>query len=67
MQIDPDPALASKGGKCLLLNPKVKPDDWNTWSKVLQEASEKDEIKVIPYDLVLDYDYWQYRTCVQNL
>jgi tRNA (guanine37-N1)-methyltransferase len=23
---DPDPILASKGGKCLLLKPKVKPD-----------------------------------------
>ncbi|TVY38369.1 tRNA (guanine(37)-N1)-methyltransferase [Lachnellula subtilissima] len=45
VEIDPDPALASKGGKCLLLNPDVKPYDSNTWSKVLQEASEKDEIK----------------------
>ncbi|TVY18496.1 tRNA (guanine(37)-N1)-methyltransferase [Lachnellula arida] len=67
LQIDPDPVLASKGGKCLLLNPKVKPDDWNTWSKVLQEASEKDEIKVIPYDLVLDYDYWQYLDIMTSL
>jgi len=67
VEIDPDPALASKGGKCLLLNPDVKPYDSNTWSKVLREASENDEIKVIPYDLVLDYNYWQYRTYVQNL
>ena len=66
VQIDPDSALASKGGKCLLLKPEVKPNDSNTWSQVLQEASEKDEIDVIPYDLVLDYNYWQYRTYVQK-
>ncbi|TVY41743.1 tRNA (guanine(37)-N1)-methyltransferase, partial [Lachnellula occidentalis] len=67
VQMDPDLALASKGGKCLLLNPEVKPDDSNTWSKVLQEASEKDEIKIIPYDLVLDYDYWQYLDVMTSL
>jgi len=66
VRIDPDPVLGSKGGKCLLLKPEVKPDDSSTWSRVLQEASERDEIKVIPYDLVLDYDYWQYRTYVEK-
>jgi tRNA (guanine37-N1)-methyltransferase len=67
VRIDPDPALASKGGKCLLLKPEIKPDDSSTWSQVLQEASEKNEIDVIPYNLTLDYDYWQYRTYVEKL
>jgi len=33
-----------------------------TWSSILQEAVKAEEVKVIPYDLTLEYDYWTYRT-----
>jgi tRNA (guanine37-N1)-methyltransferase len=26
IQLDPDPAVAKKGGKCMLLKPEVKPE-----------------------------------------
>ena len=35
--------------------------DPTTWSSILQEAVRTEEVKVIPYDLTLDYDYWTYR------
>ncbi|KAM3087468.1 tRNA(m(1)G37)methyltransferase, variant 3 [Clarireedia jacksonii] len=57
---DPDPQLAEKGGKCLLLKPEVKHDDLSTWSTILQEAVKAQELGVIPYDLTLDYNYWNY-------
>lgn len=66
VHIDPDPALASRGGKCLLLKPDIRPEDLSTWSEILKEASNKEEVKVIPYELKLDYDYFQYRTYVKN-
>ena len=37
--------------------------DSKTWSEVLQEAVNKEELGVIPYELKLDYDYWNYRMC----
>lgn len=64
VQPDPEATLASKGSKCLLLNPNVKPEDPSTWSTILQEAVKKQEVKVVPYDLKLEYDYWTYRTYV---
>ncbi|KAH8591959.1 Met-10+ like-protein-domain-containing protein [Bisporella sp. PMI_857] len=57
---DPDTAFASKGGKCILLKPEVKPEDPSTWSEIIQEAVKTEEIRVIPYDLKLDYNYWTY-------
>jgi tRNA (guanine37-N1)-methyltransferase len=73
---DPDAALASKGGKCLLLKPDVKPGgmhaaqigmistdlqiDPSTWSPSLKEAVEAKELGVIDYNLELGYDYWTY-------
>lgn len=67
VRIDPDPVLASKGGKCLLLNPEVKAEDSSTWSETLHEVSKRKEVTIIPYDLELDYNYWQYRTYVPKL
>jgi hypothetical protein len=29
IQLDPDPALAQKGGKCMLLKPEIKPEGTN--------------------------------------
>lgn len=72
---DPDQALASKGGKCMLLKPSINPSgtcalkirrknltlaDSTTWSSILQEAVKAEELGVIPYDLNLDYNYWTY-------
>lgn len=34
--------------------------DSKTWSEALREAVSKEEVKVIPYDLTLNYDYWTY-------
>ncbi|KAI9048130.1 hypothetical protein LZ554_007925 [Drepanopeziza brunnea f. sp. 'monogermtubi'] len=64
---DPDPILAEKGGKCLLLKPEIKAEDPTTWSAVLQEAVEKDDIGIIPYDLKLDYSYWTYHDVMTSL
>ncbi|KAJ5038854.1 uncharacterized protein L3040_006533 [Drepanopeziza brunnea f. sp. 'multigermtubi'] len=64
---DPDPSLAEKGGKCLLLKPEIKPEDPTTWSAVLQEAVEKDDIGIIPYNLKLDYSYWTYHDVMTSL
>ena len=32
-----------------------------TWSPILQEAVKANELGVVDYNLVLDYDYWNYR------
>lgn len=32
-----------------------------TWSSTLQEASKLGELKVVPYDLEITYDFWNYR------
>ncbi|KAI0996047.1 tRNA (guanine(37)-N1)-methyltransferase [Podosphaera aphanis] len=57
---DPDPEVAARGGKCVILAPEVKPEEPATWSRMLQEAVEAKEVKVLPYNLRLDYDYWDY-------
>ncbi|KAH8820361.1 guanine-N(1)--methyltransferase-like protein [Xylogone sp. PMI_703] len=60
IRTDPDPALAAKGGKCLLLMPQVRPEDPTTWSPMLQDAVKAQEMGVIPFNLELDYNYWTY-------
>jgi hypothetical protein len=35
--------------------------DPTTWSTILQQAVKAEELKVIPYSLTLDYNYWTYR------
>lgn len=39
--------------------------DSTTWSSNLKEAVNAKELGVIPYNLKLDYDYWNYRTDVR--
>jgi hypothetical protein len=34
-----------------------------TWGTVLEQAVQKEELSVMPYELQLDYDYWSYRKC----
>ncbi|SPQ18880.1 436c88ac-492e-407a-a086-58614853c2d1 [Thermothielavioides terrestris] len=57
----PDQALAGQGRKCFLLNPSVKAEAPETWGPVLRAGVQKQELTVIPYELQLDYDYWNYR------
>ncbi|KAF7927831.1 hypothetical protein EAE99_005208 [Botrytis elliptica] len=64
---DPDPEFAAKGGKCLLLNPKVKHDDPTTWSPILHEAVKAQELGVIPFDLTLGYDHWNYIDVMKSI
>ncbi|KAK6609307.1 tRNA methyltransferase trm5 [Botrytis cinerea] len=64
---DPDPEFAAKGGKCLLLNPKVKHDDPTTWSPILHEAVKAQELGVIPFDLTLGYDHWNYIDIMKSI
>jgi tRNA (guanine37-N1)-methyltransferase len=53
--------------KVILLNPEVKPEDQKTWSKSLREGVEKEEVGIIPYELKLDYDHWNYLDIVKSI
>lgn len=64
---DPDPEVAARGGKCVLLAPQVKPEDPTSWSNLLQEAVKAKELKVLPYTLKLDYDYWNYMEIMTSI
>ncbi len=33
----------------------------DTWGPLLKEGVQKQELAVIPYELQLDYDYWNFR------
>jgi tRNA (guanine37-N1)-methyltransferase len=46
---------------CILLTSSVP----TTWSPILQEAVKAEELWVVDYDLVLDYDYWNYCKCLK--
>ncbi|MCJ1470818.1 tRNA(m(1)G37)methyltransferase, partial [Pseudocyphellaria aurata] len=54
------PAPNGSGLKALLLKPEIKADDTATWSKKLQDLVSAEQIAVIPYDLEMDYDCWNY-------
>ena len=56
----PDGALAARGSKCLLLDPKVRPAVPDTWSADLRAAVESSELGLVPFELALNYDYWLY-------
>ncbi|KAF2994129.1 tRNA(m(1)G37)methyltransferase [Neopestalotiopsis sp. 37M] len=56
----PDSAQAAQGKKCLLLDPSVKTDEPSTWGEVVKAAAEQNELAVVPYDLKLDYDYFNF-------
>ncbi|KAI0890002.1 Met-10+ like-protein-domain-containing protein [Annulohypoxylon maeteangense] len=63
----PDQTLASQGTKCLLLDPKIRAQEPETWTPILHEGVASKEIGVIPYDLTLDYDYWSYEDVMKSL
>lgn len=39
-------------------------EDPSSWSEVLRERVRQEEVGVIPFTLVLDYEHWSYRTYV---
>ncbi|KAH0371883.1 hypothetical protein KCU65_g1616, partial [Aureobasidium melanogenum] len=59
---DPDEANAKAGKKCILLRPQV--DDKGAdypWSRTVSELEKSNMINIIPYEVHLDYDYWDYQ------
>ncbi|KAK4154635.1 putative undecaprenyl pyrophosphate protein [Chaetomidium leptoderma] len=63
----PDKALAEQGRKCLLLAPSVTAEASDTWGPVLKEGVQKQELTVVPYELQLDYDYWNHRDIMVSI
>ena len=41
--------------------------DASTWSPKLSELVRASQVSLLPYDLKLDYDYWNYRMYVQDM
>ncbi|GAP83462.2 putative tRNA wybutosine-synthesizing protein 2 [Rosellinia necatrix] len=63
----PDRTLASQGARCLLLDPKVQPKAPDTWTPLIRDGLEKQELSMVPYDLSLDYAYWSYEEVIRCL
>ena len=40
--------------------------DASTWSPKLSELIRTSQVSLLPYDLKLDYDYWNYRMYMQH-
>ncbi|KAF1346912.1 Met-10+ like-protein-domain-containing protein [Delphinella strobiligena] len=60
IQADPE-ANAKPGSKCILLRPEIDDKgDKKPWSSKLSELADAELIKVIPYEVQLDYGYWTY-------
>lgn len=64
---DPDTDLAAKGRKCLLLKPSISPKQPETWGPLVSQLVNQEEVGIIPYELKLDYDYWNYRDVLSTL
>ncbi|KEY67543.1 hypothetical protein S7711_02459 [Stachybotrys chartarum IBT 7711] len=58
--IVPSPDLSAQGKRCLVLRPEVRPSVPETWSQTLREASDLGDVKVVPYDVQIDYSLWNY-------
>lgn len=41
--------------------------DASTWSPKLSELVKASHVNLLPYNLELDYDYWNYRMYVQDI
>ncbi|KIW07639.1 hypothetical protein, variant [Verruconis gallopava] len=54
------PGANNTGLKCLLLKPNIKHDDVSTWSETLRALETSKKVDVIPYELQLNYDSWDY-------
>ncbi|KAL2860788.1 uncharacterized protein BJX67DRAFT_375800 [Aspergillus lucknowensis] len=53
--------------KCLLLREGIKHDDTTTWSPKVSELVGGGVVDVGPYDLTLDYDYWNYADIISSI
>ncbi|KAM4059450.1 met-10+ like-protein [Hirsutella rhossiliensis] len=65
--VDPDPALAAQGRKCLILKPGIKPAAPETWSPALQEASKAGDLTVVSLELPIGYELWSYLDVVKSV
>ncbi|KAI1818439.1 Met-10+ like-protein-domain-containing protein [Poronia punctata] len=63
----PNPALAEQGSRCILLDPKIRPEVRDTWTPSIHDGVSKREIDIIPYQLKLDYDFWTYEQVMRCL
>ncbi|KAG8421706.1 tRNA(m(1)G37)methyltransferase [Metarhizium acridum] len=64
---DPDEALAGQGKKCLILRPDLKISAPETWSPVLQEATKIGDLKIVPFDVTIDYKLWSYVDIMRSI
>ncbi|KZF23747.1 hypothetical protein L228DRAFT_238268 [Xylona heveae TC161] len=64
---DPEPEIAAQGKKCLLLEPEVRHNDASTWGPVLTELAQAESVRVIPYNLELEYEYWTYHDIMTSI
>ncbi|KAF2147789.1 hypothetical protein K461DRAFT_233702 [Myriangium duriaei CBS 260.36] len=65
-----DKSEGAAGHRCILLRPQVNEqshfshfhlsDDAWPWSSKVNELQSSDLVKLVPFDLDLDYKYWQY-------
>ncbi|KAL9127211.1 MAG: hypothetical protein Q9217_003867 [Psora testacea] len=54
-------------GKALLLRPEIRLDDASTWSPRLSELVKTGDVALIPYELELNYDYWDYHDIMSSI
>ncbi|KAF1989698.1 guanine methyltransferase Trm5 [Aulographum hederae CBS 113979] len=66
VQSDPNSDV-QKDSKCLLLNTRIKAEDSSTWGGTIQELVNQQQIKIIPYELHLDYGYWTYHDIMTSI
>ncbi|EFY97239.1 Met-10+ like-protein [Metarhizium robertsii] len=64
---DPDEALAAQGKKCLILRPDLKISAPEAWSPVLQEATKIGDLKIVPFDVTIDYKLWSYVDVMRSI
>ncbi|PSK42218.1 hypothetical protein B9Z65_4132 [Elsinoe australis] len=59
--VKPDPSPEGAGKRCVLLRPQVNDQgqEW-PWTPLVEQLQNENLIKVIPYSLNLDYNYWTY-------
>lgn len=61
IQPDPIEENAKLGKKCILLRPEIDDKgEKKPWSAKVAELTDAELIKVVPYEVNLDYDYWTY-------
>lgn len=55
------------GKKALMLRLSIKKDDVSTWSPKLRELVESSQVHLEPFDVDLDYDYWNYADVMSSI